>query len=87
MTFVRSWVLFPSNGRNGGHRSTEFDFPGHFRIGYCARNRLLLLITGRRLDDSTTDGTREAVVGPKRLQEEERMASLPTFVSSRRVAS
>lgn len=42
MTFVRTRGL--SHRISGGHRTLEFDFPGHFRIGYGARSRHLLLL-------------------------------------------
>lgn len=42
MTFVRKRGL--SHRIAGGHRTLGFDFPGHFRIGYGTRSRLLLLL-------------------------------------------
>lgn len=79
MTFVRRRCL--SRGLAGGESTESLDsiFPGHFRIGYGARSiHLLLLYTGQRFDDSTTDGTRG--VGDGHRKRREWQAYPPSFL-------
>lgn len=66
MTFVRRPMPLLSKRGRRGHRDLEPDFSSHFRSGYGARSRhLLLLYMGQRFDDSTTDGTRGVGDGPR----------------------
>lgn len=81
MTFVRRRG-FSRRIRDGRPRGLNFDFPGHFRVGYGARSRhSLLLYMGQRFDDSTTNRIREATEWAKIYRERRgRQAYPPSFL-------
>lgn len=87
MTFVRRRGL---SRRIAGGKATEVlnsIFPVASALATTLIQTHLLFYMGQRFDDSTTDGTRERQGSDQGLQEDKGMASLPTFVSPRRVAS